>query len=147
MIDEHDEPTLIDMPSYQEWLNKQNEQLDGENFPPNATMRAWRIAGETPAKFFPAIAYKAAQPGTGNYLRRQGRKAVPAKPGERVFKTPQQMTFVDLQGFLIANHDRRLADARSEWKFVADWCESHYGYTVENVYQAAGVPLPTGGVA
>lgn len=141
------EEMLFDMPSYQEWLNGQNEQLDNENFPPNATMRAWRIAGETPAKFFGAIAYKAAQPGTGNYLRRQGRKAVPGKPGERLFKSAQQMTLLDLQQFLIANYDRRIADARSERAYVEEWCETHHGYTVEDVYKLAGVPAPAGQIS
>lgn len=145
MTDEDfDEETLFDMPSYQDWLNKQNEKLDRQNFDPNATKRAWHIAGETPAKFFGAIAFKAAQPGTANYLRRQGRKAVPGKPGERMFKTAQQMTLLDLQSFLIANYDRRMADAKNEYEFVQEWVETHHGYTVADVYKLAGVPVPSG---
>lgn len=136
------EEMLFDMPSYQDWLNDQNEKLDRKNFDSNATRRAWQIAGETPAKFFGAIAFKAAQPGTANYLRRQGRKAVPAKPGERLFKTPKQFTLLDLQSWIIANYDRRLGDARSERQFVTEWCDSHHGYTVADVYQLAGVPEP-----
>jgi hypothetical protein len=139
------EEMLFDMPSYQEWLNKQNEQLDRENFPANPCMRGWQIAGETPAKFFGAIAYKAAYPGTANYLRRQGRKAVPGKPGEQLYKTAQQMTLLDLQSFIIANYDRRMADAKTERQFVADWCEAHHGYTIEAVYKLTGVPVPAGG--
>lgn len=139
-----EEGTLFELPSYQEWLNRQNETLDEQEFPPVATRRAWHIAGETPYKFFAAIAYRAAYTGTRDYLRRQGRKAISGGDGEgSAYLPPTQITLPDLQGFLIANYDRRLADAKSERRFVVDWCEAHEGYTAKQVYALAGVPMPT----
>lgn len=142
-----EEQPLPEMPSsYRDWLKKQNEKLDGENFAPSASLRKWQIAAETPLKFFVAVAAQAASAGTADYLRRQGRKAVKGADGVVVFKKPQQMTLIDITIFLINNYDRRNADAVSERVTVVEWVESHHGYTVADVYKLAGVPVPAGDV-
>lgn len=148
MTDAPEEQSLPEMPpSYREWLKKQNEKLDRENFPASTSLRKWPIASETPLKFFGAVAAQAASVGTADYLRSQGRKAVAATDGGKVFKNPRQMTLVDLTGYLIANHDRRIADAQSERATVVEWCGTHHGYGVADVYKLAGVPVPAEDVA
>lgn len=145
MTDDFAEDALPGMPpSYRDWLKKQNEKLDRENVPASTAMRKGRIAIETPLKFFFAVAELAAAGGTADHLRGQGRKAVVTADGEKIYKKPQQMTLLDVTSFLIANHDRRIADAASERATVVEWCETHHGYTIEAVYQLAGVPLPGG---
>ena len=143
-----DDETLPEMPpSYRDWLKKQNEKLDSENVPGSTAVRKGRIAVETPLKFFFAVAEVAAAGGTADYLRSQGRKAVADAGGGKVYKKPEQMTLLDLTGYLIDNHDRRIADAVSERATVAEWCETHHGYTIEDVYKLAGVPIPAGDAA
>jgi hypothetical protein len=143
VIDEDEDNTLIRMPSYREWLNTQNDAMDQRAEPPSARNRAWKIAGETPLKFFTAIAYRAAYGGTSDYLRRQNRKSVPVgTEEERLHLNPEQMELPQIQAFLIANYDRRLADVTSERRFVADWCDAHSGFTPSQVYAMAGVKMP-----
>lgn len=145
MADE-EEAVLFEAPSYQKWLNEQNEKLDADKFPPVAVRRAWHIAGETPAKFFSAIAFRAAYGGTRNWLRRQNRKAVPSNEDDapKQYLKPEQMELPDLLGFLIANFDRRLADIESERRFVEDWCAvpGRSMYTPTAIYRQAGVVMP-----
>jgi len=133
---------LFNMPSYQDWLNKMNSHLDAKQVPPVTTQRAWLAAAETPLKFFIAVAYRAAVPGTRSYLRRQGRKAIRDSEGRQQYLDPKQIELPGLLSFLIANHDRRLADARSERDFVARWCEAHTDHTPQQLYKLAGVPMP-----
>lgn len=136
---------LFEMSSFQEWLNDQNAKLDGDGVAPNAVDRAWRIAGETPLKFFTAVAYRAAYGGTRNFLRRQNRRAVPTGDGShRHYLSPEQMELPNVLAFLIANSDRRLADVRAERRFIKDWCEAHEGYAPEAIYALAGVSMPAG---
>lgn len=146
MTDEapEDENTLIKMPSYREWLNGENTRLDEEGDPPSARVRSWKLAGDTPLKFFTAIAYRAAYSGTAEYLRRQNRRVVPVgSDDDRLALKPDQMELPQIQAFLIANYDRRLADARSERRFVEDWCAEHEGFTPKQVYKMAGVTMPS----
>jgi hypothetical protein len=141
--DNEDTDTLVSVPSYQDWLNDQNAKLDADGFDPVTVRRAWHIAGETPLKFFTAAAYRAAYAGTRGYLRRQGRRAVPAaEGGHRQYLRPEQMELPDIQAFLIANFDRRLADVRAEREFVKEWCAAHEGYTPADVYGLAGLKMP-----
>ena len=86
---------LFNMPSYQDWLNKMNSHLDAKQVPPVTTQRAWLAAAETPLKFFIAVAYRAAVPGTRSYLRRQGRK--PAVFGSQADRTAGLAQLPDCQ--------------------------------------------------
>lgn len=132
-----------DMPSYTEWLRQQNAKLDADGVPPSAVQRAHLIAARTPLAYLHATAYRAAYAGARNYLRSQHRKAIDADNGTLYLKA-EQMELSQLEGFLMANSDRRMADAKSERKFVTLWCEVHQdaGLTPADIYGQLQIPVP-----
>lgn len=130
-------------PAYTEWLRAMNQKMDTQGVPRSATIRARKLARWTPRWYRRDTAYRAARDGTIGYLRGQNARAIPAQthPGKAYIKV-EQMTLIDLQAFLIDNHDSRTADVRAEVAFVRKWCAIHATYTVEQVYNLVGLTPP-----
>lgn len=136
--------TLFDLPSYADWLRLQNEDLDAAGFPPSAARRAQYVASRTPLLYLEAVANRAAYQGTINYLKRQNRKAVTVDEKTSLYLKPEQLQLSQLEGWLVANYDRRIADAQAELKWVTDWCSAHpeSQLTAGDIYAKVGIEMP-----
>jgi hypothetical protein len=130
------------LPSLTEYCNEKWAKLEAEGAPPSTRYRAEYMAAYIPAYLLSAVAKRAMLDEARRRFRQQGLKAV--KAGDQMaYLAPAQMALPDIQAFILANHDRRLADAKSELGFVRAWCESNDSqYTEIEVYRSVGLQPP-----
>ena len=130
------------LPSLSEYCNEKWAQLDADGAPPNARYRAEYMAAYLPTYLHNACTLRAMVDEARRRFRQQGHKAV--KAGDQMaYLAPAQMALPDIQAFILANHDRRIADAKSELDFVRAWCESNSQHTEVEVYRSVGLTPPS----
>lgn len=136
------EPMFEGLPSNIEYVNEKWAELEDQDAPASARYRADYMAAWMPHHLVTAVAVRCMVDESRRRFRRAGLKAIPA--GDRnEYRAPFQMELPDIQAFVLANHDRRLADAKSEAAFVGAWCESHPQYTPAAVYKSVGLTPPS----
>lgn len=129
-------------PSYRTWFASQWKIVEDDGIRRNATERGRIIAQRTPLHLLNDAAYTKAVTMAATWLRRDGGKAVPVAGGGREILPPQQLELWQVTDFLVLNAKRRIADAESEKRFVAEWCSDNPDYTLNQVYEVAGLAPP-----
>ena len=134
------------LPSLTEYCNERWAELEEQEAPPVARYRAEHMAAGIPLHLLNAVAIRCMLDEARRRFRSQGRKAVP--DGDRTgYWTPEQMALPDIQAFILANFDRRIADVKSELEFVRSWCASHPGHGVQDLYRSVGLTPPPDGAS
>jgi hypothetical protein len=129
------------LPSLTEYCNHRWAELEEQSAPPVTRYRAERMAAEIPLHLINAVAIRCMLDETRRRFRSQGRKSVP--DGDRSgYWQPEQMALPDIQAFILANFDRRIADAKSELEFVRKWCATHPGHDEQELYKSVGLAPP-----
>lgn len=134
------------LPSLAEYCNDRWENLESEGAPPTVRYRAEKMAADIPLYLLSAVALRCMLDDCRRRFRAAGKKSIPAGD-QQEYRHATQMTLPDIQAFILANHDRRLADAKSERDFVRTWCESHPQHTETSVYGSVGLKPPADGAA
>src|SRR5258708_4742358 len=136
------EPMFDGLPSLTDYCNEKWAELEARDAPPVARYRAEHMAAGIPLYLLNAVALRCMLDDARRRFRKQGRKAVPA--GDRMgYLRPEQMMLPDIQAFILANYDRRLADAKSELQFVRSWSASNPQHSTNDVYLSVGLKPPT----
>jgi hypothetical protein len=135
------EPMFDGLPSLTEYCNEKWAELEAQGAPASARYRADYMAAWMPHNLVTAVAMRCMTDEARRRFRAAGMKSVPA--GDRnEYRHAGQMALPDIQAFVLANHDRRIADAKSELAFVGAWCESHGQYSPADVYRSVGLKAP-----
>lgn len=129
------------LPSLTEYCNERWAEFEAEGAPPTARYRAEKMAADIPLYLLNAVALRAMLDDARRRFRRAGKKAIPAGD-QQEYRPAHQMALPDIQAFILANYDRRLADVKSEREFVRKWCESHPQHSEASVYGSVGLKPP-----
>jgi hypothetical protein len=129
------------LPSLTEYCNQKWAELEEQGAPPLSRYRAEHMAAGIPLHLINAVALRCMLDETRRRFRRSGRKSVPDGDKSGYWRA-DQMALADIQAFILANFDRRIADAKSELEFVRKWCESHPDHDEQHVYKRVGLNVP-----
>ena len=129
------------LPSLTDYCNRRWAELEERGAPPAARYRAEHMAAGIPLHLLNAVAIRCMLDEARRRFRSQGRKSVP-DGDRRGYWRPEQMALPDIQAFILANYDRRIADAKSELDFVRRWCASHSGHDEQELYRSIGLKPP-----
>jgi hypothetical protein len=129
------------LPSLTDYCNEKWAALEEQGAPPVARYRAEQMAAGIPLSLLGAVGLRCMLDESRRRLRAEGKKAIPA--GDQAeYRHPEQMALPDIQAFILANYDRRMADAKSELEFVQRWCDSHPSHDANDVYSGVGLKPP-----
>jgi hypothetical protein len=129
------------LPSLNEYCAEKWAALEDRGAPPVVRYRAEHMAAGIPLHLLNAVALRCMLGEARRRFRAQGRKSVPAGDQSGYLKA-EQMALPDVQAFILANYDRRLADATSELEFVRTWCASNPQHSADDVYSSVGLKPP-----